>query len=138
MDLFRRGKARDRRTAPRTSGQPSVTACFWSGGVARANPVRDISLAGAYIETDVEWCEGTILYMVFEHESEHHSPLKESAGLWVEVVRREEQGMGVQFIARTSQEFKQCEKFMNRISGNDQNKANNRKSFFRFAGGAHG
>ena len=56
---------KNRRALDRDS-DPGVDAFFWDGGNPRSNRVRDISLDGAYVETNGRWYIGTIIFLTLQ------------------------------------------------------------------------
>jgi polysaccharide biosynthesis transport protein len=87
----------DRRRAARMKS-PSLVAYYWDGGAAVAHPIRDISLSGVYVLTDVRWYPGTQVMIALQRpdlaEGEPHRSITVNA----KVVRFGIDGLGFSFV----------------------------------------
>jgi hypothetical protein len=124
---------KSKRTTPRAQRHAidSLAAVYWDGSVNCSHVIKDISLTGALIDTDLSWEVGTRIRMSLQYLGkggvETHGPQPVEvphweAGLnpelgrvedvfldvWSRVVRRTPQGLSVQFIF---QSFKEAQKF---------------------------
>jgi capsular exopolysaccharide synthesis family protein len=95
-DLYIPG-THDRRRATRVKSPPLV-AYYWDGGAAVAHSIRDISLSGVYVVTDVRWYPGTHVMIALQRpdvaEGEPHRSLTVNA----KVVRFGIDGLGFSFV----------------------------------------
>ncbi len=95
-DLYIPG-THDRRRATRMKSPPLV-AYYWDGGAAVAHSIRDISLSGVYVVTDVRWYPGTHVMIALQRpdlaEGEPHRSLTVNA----KVVRFGIDGLGFSFV----------------------------------------
>jgi hypothetical protein len=101
---------KDRRRAARIGG-PALTAFYWTGGVPEPVRVRDISGRGAFIETKTDWCAGTLIHVVLEHEGSESSP-KVSFARWARIVRNVDGGKGMQFLELSRVEEMEFQRFL--------------------------
>jgi hypothetical protein len=109
--FLRRNKPKDRRRTARAA-RPGLTAVYWTGGVSQPLRVRDISQGGAYIETEAEWCAGTLIHLVLDYGGSGQSPPKAAIGLWARVVRVDAHGMGMQFAQMDRAEEQRFRQFL--------------------------
>jgi len=77
-----------------------MEAVYWDGSAKSSHPVREISLNGAMIETDVEWIEGTLILLSIRRIRPDGQAQDSaiSAQLWCRVVRRTPKGFCVEFL----------------------------------------
>ena len=77
---------------------PPLVAYYWDGGAAVAHSIRDISLSGVYVVTDVRWYPGTHVMIALQRpdlaEGEPHRSLTVNA----KVVRFGIDGLGFSFV----------------------------------------
>ena len=77
---------------------PLLVAYYWDGGAAVAHPIRDISLSGVYVLTDVRWYPGTQVMIALQRpdlaEGEPHRSITVNA----KVVRFGIDGLGFSFV----------------------------------------
>jgi hypothetical protein len=61
--------------------------------------LRDISASGAFLLTEDGWLPGTLLYVVLQsHDVGGGVASEKHFGVWAKVVRRDPQGLGLQFL----------------------------------------
>jgi hypothetical protein len=111
-------KVSDRRRAVRLGG-PSLMALYWTGGAPCPYRVRDIHGHGAYIETKDHWCAGSVIYLVLEHNESCQPSARaaESLGLWIEIVRVDASGMGVEFIMMDQKQERKLQQLLEANAG---------------------
>jgi Tfp pilus assembly protein PilZ len=107
---------KDRRKAARVP-EFAVRATYWTGGVCRPLRVRDISESGAYIETEPDWCVGTLIHLVLECEAPDRSSPKATFWLWARIVHADSGGMGVQFMKMERERKRQFQRFLETAMG---------------------
>lgn len=88
----------ERRHAKRESGD-GLMAFYWDGGPSRCHRVRDISLRGAYVETDFSWMCNTLITLTLQIVSKGDAGNQRSDTVAVpaKVVRTSPEGMGLEF-----------------------------------------
>ena len=126
------------RLQPRARRVPvdSLAAVYWDGSVNCSHVVKDVSLTGALIETNLDWSVGTRIRMSLQYlgkgeaearvkaqplvlaedalETERREPLPEDVfmDVWSRVVRRTGRGLCVQFIFPDYAEAQKFRKFL--------------------------
>ncbi|HEY7307214.1 MAG TPA: PilZ domain-containing protein [Bryobacteraceae bacterium] len=90
---------------------PGITAYYWDGGAPVGQPVKDISMAGAYLYTAERWYIGTIVTLTLERASEADGPAS-TISVPSRVVRHGVDGVGVSFMLRGKEEGKALERFV--------------------------
>ncbi len=108
-----RGQPKERRRAKRIVNPP-IQAYYWTGGRSRPLPLLNVSETGAFVQSDTEWCPGTIAHFVLEcNDSELQAqPENLALSVWAQIVHITPEGMGLQFIIMDRQEEKKFQKFM--------------------------
>src|SRR5687767_7510817 len=91
-------RSKNRRTFRRVTTD-CLEAVYWNGAVNCTHSVREISLSGAVIRTDLNWGPGTLIYMMFRPVKREETGKPDLAmGLWGRVIRRHAEGFCVQFV----------------------------------------
>ncbi|HUQ92730.1 MAG TPA: PilZ domain-containing protein [Bryobacteraceae bacterium] len=104
--------AGDRRRCSRR--EAPLVALFWTGGQARPARVASISADGAFVHSGNQWAEGTVIDLLLQPVStarEDRNRLSTIA-LQAIVVRRNSEGMGLQFLFSDKRESKYFEQFL--------------------------
>jgi hypothetical protein len=106
-------KSEDKRKAARAAVD-GLDAIYWDGSASSCHPVRDVSLAGAQIATDVVWAEGTLIRIGFRPVAESGSTNGHHvySGLWCRVVRTTTTGFGIEFLFFDRAERKTFQEFL--------------------------
>ena len=120
-------KSRERRRAPRIPID-SLAAVYWDGSANCSQAVRDVSLGGALIETELNWAAGTLIRMSLRcsgtrpgefrrnaESTQHRESIREAdifVDVWSRVVRRTAHGLSVQFIFKDRAEAQQFRQFL--------------------------
>jgi hypothetical protein len=100
------GGTKDARRGRRYS-EPSMVVHYWDGSVSEGRKIRDISTAGAFILTKEDWYLGTIVRLILcSHkmpvEGSTDSRPSQTTALSARVVRKEPDGVAVEFLLPTS------------------------------------
>jgi len=78
-----------------------LASFFWTGGIPKPHPIRDISLTGLYIVTRERWFPGTEIVMTLT-KTDGESPIAgHSLSLCTRAVRWGHDGVGLQFLLAT-------------------------------------
>jgi hypothetical protein len=109
----------ERRSAKRESGD-GLVAFYWDGNSPRPHRVRDISMRGAFVETDFTWMCGTQITITLQIASNGHSGngSTETFVVPAEVVRTSSEGMGLRFPLRTLGDPRKLLHFLTRWNPN--------------------
>ena len=83
----------DPRKAPRESA-PGLAAYYWTGGVAEAHNVRDISSTGLYLVTEERWYPGTLILMTLQETGSGPECAERAIAVHSRAVRWGEDGVG--------------------------------------------
>ena len=85
---------------------PGVVAHYWDGDAPKSHPVKEMSLAGAYLLTTEKWWTGTIMTISLKHAAEGAGPAPAASvvSLSCKVVRHGPDGMGIAFMPHTKEE----------------------------------
>ena len=110
------GGQKDSRRSPRYS-EPSILVHYWDGSVPEGHKLRDISTTGAFIITKEDWYVGTIVRLIL---CCHKTPGERNAGpqpshttaLSSRVIRREPDGVAVEFLFPTSRDRVALDEFL--------------------------
>ena len=98
---FARLWSKDRRRAKRQTALPLV-AHYWDGAAPQPHQVRDISLAGMYLLTDVRWYPKTLVRMTLTRSDMADTDPDRSIAVTTQVVRPGDDGVGFAFILAPS------------------------------------
>jgi capsular exopolysaccharide synthesis family protein len=90
-------RTQDRRKSTR-SELPQLVAYYWDGGAAQQHGVRDISLTGLYVVTDVRWYPGTQVMISLQRPDVADGEPNRSITVNAEVVRFGIDGLGFAFV----------------------------------------
>lgn len=90
---------------------PGIVAYYWNGGPPKQNPVRNISLSGAYVCTEEKWCVGTIIWIVLETYNGSGSKVA-SVTVPCRVVWDGPDGFGVNFVFTANSKRKALDQFI--------------------------
>lgn len=106
--MFFWGKRRGRKDRRRTARAvvEGLRSFYWTGGVPHPSQVRNISRGGAYVEGEVSWTVGTVLYLVLD-QAASGQPVPgatDTVGLWARVTRVEPSGMALEFVSMDGEE----------------------------------
>lgn len=133
-------RRKNRRGSERSS-DPGIVAFLWDGGHSRSQPLRDISVQGAFVETVGPWYAGTIISMTLQAKTIEPGGAKPvlvpklatalpvyrpaaavldasapaaiaSIRVACRVVRHDHAGIGVEFVASDSRHQKMLRKFI--------------------------
>jgi hypothetical protein len=115
--LKRGTRKRERRRSERI--QPDeVFASYWTGGRPSPQPVRDLSLTGAQIETADHYYPGTLIYLSLDCGGpENSAGAEDSFGIWARAVRQVSDGICVDFVFEDRQELEEFRRFVKRVKG---------------------
>lgn len=131
---------RQNRRGSDRSFDPGIVAFLWDGGHPRSQPLRDISVDGAFVETAGPWYAGTIVSMTLQAKTVESTSTKPvlvpklatalpiyraaavldvpapasipSVRVACRVVRHDQAGIGVEFIEGDSSHKKMLRKFI--------------------------
>jgi len=129
-------KAKEKRGARRIPID-SLAAVYWDGSVNCSHVLKDVSLSGALIETNLNWAVGTRIRMSLQYlgtggsESQRPEPVPVAGqdperpesredvfvDVWSRVVRRTAQGLSVQFIFADRAEAQKFRQFLESVIG---------------------
>jgi capsular exopolysaccharide synthesis family protein len=87
----------DRRSAKRQE-LPVLVAYYWDGGASRAHDIRDISLSGLYLVTDVRWYLGTQVLISLQRPDVPVGEPHRSITVHAKVVRFGIDGLGFELV----------------------------------------
>src|SRR5690348_9048451 len=102
---------KERRKSPRVP-MDGVVAAYWDGSANSLHRVREISLSGAFIETDALWGAGTIMRVAIRFLRQNDSDCDIYSPVWCRVVRGTSEGLGVEFITAKKGEKIQLRRFL--------------------------
>ena len=120
LSFLQRGKPKNLRSEVRVSGS-ALTAFCWTGAAPQPLRLRDISGAGAFLETDFEWYVGTAFQIVLVLNWAPRASSQTSCGLWSRVVRSDSHGMGVEFIFADREEWLRFHQFLRQVAADGAN-----------------
>lgn len=86
----------DRRVDRKPTSQ--VVAYYWEGGTPTPHPIRDISIAGAYLVTEHRWRPGTIVNMTLQRTDQIETDVVRALPVQAKVVRQSTDGVGLRFL----------------------------------------
>ncbi|HMD76888.1 MAG TPA: hypothetical protein VKG86_05895 [Terracidiphilus sp.] len=92
----------DPRKAPRVSA-PGLAAYYWTGTVADARDVKDISSTGLYVVTEERWYPGTLILMTLQRTDDGEKSTEHAISVHSRAVRWGKDGVGLQFVLRNSE-----------------------------------
>ncbi len=101
----------DPRKAPREPA-PGLAAYYWTGGVAEAHNVRDISSTGLYLVTEERWYPGTLILMTLQETGSGTESSERAISVHTRAVRWGEDGVGLQFILLNKQDARSGKKIV--------------------------
>jgi Flp pilus assembly protein TadG len=96
---------------------PAIVAYYWNGGSPVPQPIKEISVTGAYLLTAERWYVGTIVTMTLERETIAPGQAT-SLSVAAKVVRHVSDGVGVHFMLHGKDEGKALQRFVNGATGN--------------------
>ncbi len=99
----------DPRKAPREPA-PGLAAYYWTGGVAEAHNVRDISSTGLYLVTEERWYPGTLILMTLQETGSGTESSERAISVHTRAVRWGEDGVGLQFVLLNKQDARSGKK----------------------------
>jgi Flp pilus assembly protein TadG len=102
----------DRREFERDS--QALVAFYWSGGAMCPRRILNISEEGAFVESDVRWCPGTLIQLRIQEENAIVEDGGEKSSFVVDglVVRRGEAGFALQFLFDSPRQRKAFRMFL--------------------------
>ncbi|MEO5926633.1 MAG: TadE/TadG family type IV pilus assembly protein [Bryobacteraceae bacterium] len=100
----------DRRRTSRF--RPAAAVYYWTGEQVKPYPVRDIGASGIFVETSDCWGSGTSLHVHLLDSAEPGAVDAPKFSLLAEVVRREQDGMGMMFLFENSKERKKFSSYL--------------------------
>ncbi len=77
---------------------PALAAFQWSGPAPSQSPIANISRSGAYLLTEEQWNVGEIRSLTLQRSGALESAGSRRVTVQVKVIRRDSQGVGVQFL----------------------------------------
>ena len=77
---------------------PDVVAFHWTGGSPREFKIGNISATGMFLLTEDRWFPGTVILMTLQRTWSHNEKRRESIAVLTNVVRTDDDGMGLEFI----------------------------------------
>ena len=89
------GDRPDPRNGPRAV-VPGLVAYYFTGGTPMPNEVRDISTSGLFLFTNERWCLGTLVRLTLTRRDDPRAD--RSLTVIAKVARRENEGVGLEFI----------------------------------------
>jgi uncharacterized protein YndB with AHSA1/START domain len=92
----------DPRKAPRVPA-PGLAAYYWTGTVADARDVKDISSTGLYVVTEERWYPGTLILMTLQRTDDGEESTEHAISVHSRAVRWGKDGVGLQFVLRNSE-----------------------------------
>jgi hypothetical protein len=92
---------RDPRSAAREP-LDGLASFFWTGGIPKPHPIRDISLTGLYIVTRERWFPGTEIVMTLTKTTGNGPNPEHSLSLCTRAIRWGKDGVGLQFLLASS------------------------------------
>jgi hypothetical protein len=99
----------DPRKAPREPA-PGLAAYYWTGGVAEAHNVRDISSTGLYLVTEERWYPGTLILMTLQETGSGPESSERAIQVHSRAVRWGEDGVGLQFVLSNTRDARSGKK----------------------------
>ena len=106
----------DRRSAKRQE-LPVLVAYYWDGGASRAHDIRDISLSGLYLVTDVRWYLGTQVLISLQRPDVPVGEPHRSITVHAKVVRFGIDGLGFELVMPEKQAARRADGIPYRTGG---------------------